>query len=353
MGRNSGRAVSARKAVLVATVLLLAFMTVLSIVGAFMGAKKAAEFFNSPPLAALWCILAVLFVAGFFVVKSLLRRPGLLLTHLGCLLVLVGALLGSETAHNLRSRYMGSAKIRTGFMRIHEGHYENMVFSEDGISTLGTLPFAVALEDFWIEFYDAESTLQVVRQTCSPVELPAIMGQKLELGGEVLELEITRTFRDFRISIEDGKKIVGDVPGDGSNPALEVELTHSDGTKSKHYVFAGAVAGHGFSYAGLALSYRLGGGGGIKDYKSALAVIEDDKVVKQKVIEVNKPLHYGGYDFYQTGYDQEYGTFTVLSVASNSGLLFVYAGYILLCAGVIWQFWLRHLGALLRSKATA
>ena len=81
----------------------------------------------------------------------------------------------------------------------------------------------------------------------------------------------------------------------------------------------------------------------IKDFLSDVEVVKDNKVVTRKNIEVNKPLHYGGYLFYQQGYDSDAGRYTVLGVTSDKGLGIVFLGYILLCAGVFWHFWLRHI----------
>jgi len=80
-----------------------------------------------------------------------------------------------------------------------------------------------------------------------------------------------------------------------------------------------------------------------KDYKSDLAILDEGQEVPEaaKVIEVNHPLHYRGYHFYQSSYDAQRGQFTVLFVKSDSGLLAVYAGFILLCGGGFWLFWVQ------------
>ena len=88
----------------------------------------------------------------------------------------------------------------------------------------------------------------------------------------------------------------------------------------------------------------------IRDYLSEVAVIENGKEVASKVIEVNHPLHYGGYHFYQYSYDSEMGKYTILSVTSDSGLYAVYGGYWLLCLGVLWQFWFRHIIGYIKRK---
>ncbi len=67
-------------------------------------------------------------------------------------------------------------------------------------------------------------------------------------------------------------------------------------------------------------------------------------------IEVNHPLSFGGYHFYQHSYDAEAGQYTVLMVVSNTGLAVVYAGYWMLCIGVIWHLWLRHIVARRKVK---
>jgi len=81
----------------------------------------------------------------------------------------------------------------------------------------------------------------------------------------------------------------------------------------------------------------------VRDYISSLAVIENDKTVAEKNVEVNDPLHYGGYYFYQDSYDAQAGQYSVLMVVSDTGLGLVYGGYVMLCVGVIWHFWLRDI----------
>ena len=91
-------------------------------------------------------------------------------------------------------------------------------------------------------------------------------------------------------------------------------------------------------------SLTLTSGGAISDFISELEVTDKDgKVLAKKDIEVNHPLQYGGYRFYQSGYDNEAARYTVLQVVSDTGVMIVFAGYWLLCIGVVWHMWLRHL----------
>jgi len=78
----------------------------------------------------------------------------------------------------------------------------------------------------------------------------------------------------------------------------------------------------------------------VKDYLSNIKVIENGKVVAAKNIEVNKPLHYGGYYFLQYDHGQRNGNpYIVLDVVSDSGIGLVFGGYIFLCIGLFWQLW--------------
>jgi hypothetical protein len=101
----------------------------------------------------------------------------------------------------------------------------------------------------------------------------------------------------------------------------------------------------------------LGGGYGrvVKDYISELEIVRNGNVVAAKNVEVNHPLHYGDYHFFQQscGEDDPLGEYTVLMVVSDSGLYLVYSGYALLVAGVFWHFWGRRLLAAIPTRRIA
>lgn len=77
----------------------------------------------------------------------------------------------------------------------------------------------------------------------------------------------------------------------------------------------------------------------IKTYESKVVVKEDNRTIKEASIRVNHPLHHGGYHFYQTDYDHEGHTYTVLSVVSDRGMWLVYLGFVLLVFGTAWHCW--------------
>ena len=57
-----------------------------------------------------------------------------------------------------------------------------------------------------------------------------------------------------------------------------------------------------------------------------------------KTIEVNNPLRYKGYSFYQYDYDHRELRYTVLQVVKDPGVPSVYVGFVLLMLGLTLTF---------------
>ena len=238
-----------RRSILRAALIIIILLIFFSIYGAFIGSERAQNFFNSPALVVYWFALCLMLIAGI----TIFQRPGRpLLIHFGCILVLLGAMLGSDAGHKLQQKLLGIDKIRKGQMLIYQGQESNKVITEKD-SRIKELPFSIRLKEFRVDYYEPKYPRQ---------------------------------------------------PQDKFLPSCR---------------------------------------GAVRDYISSLAVIENNKTVAEKDVEVNHPLHYGGYYFYQYSYDAQAGQYSVLMVVSDTGLGLVYAGYVMLCAGVIWHFWLRDI----------
>jgi len=325
------------------TMVLIALLFCLSVYGAFLGPKRAKEFFNSIPLAVFWLLYIIILIAGIGLFRRLLRVPALLLIHAGCIFILAGALWSSTGGHELRQKLLGIDKIRTGQMVIYEGDLENLVALEN--NQQAKLPFSVKLKDFRIEYYKPEY-LWVQSREGQSWKIPVETGGEFSLGADFGTVKILKVFENFKITIDGDKRRAIDDSGPGSNPAIEVEIKSPDGIVDTRYVFE-RFPGHSYPEDRLLLSYhRI-----ISDYISELEIIKDGKVLAKKDIEVNHPLHFGGYHFYQSSYDAEAGQYTVLEVVSDSGLSLVYGGYLMLCIGVLWHLWLRHIFTGIKLKS--
>ena len=325
-----------KREVLWTALLVIALLTILSIYGAFIGAERAQEFFNRVPLAVYWAFFAVLLVVALVVFPRLVRVPGLLMMHVGCILILAGGMLGSKLGNDVQKRLFGIDKVRSGRMVIYEGTTENKVMP-DCSRDYKTLPFALKLKDFRIEYYQP-THLYIDTRDGQRRKVPVEIGKEFALGEGLGTAKVVRAFENFKMSKQDGKNVFTDDPNTGSNPALEVQVTRPDGQTATKYVFE-KFPGHSQGQDAFVMNYRRT----ISEYTSEIELIKDDKVVAAKDVEVNYPLHFGGYHFYQSSYDDEAGRYTVLSVYSDTGLYIVYAGYWLLCLGAAWHFWLRSI----------
>ena len=117
-----------------AALVLIIVLTVMSIYGAFIGAERAQAFFNSVPSVVFWALFAVALIAGFIAFRRLIRVPGLLLIHAGCILIIAGGMWGSQGGHDLQKKLFGIDKVRSGQMVIYEGRSDNHVAIYDSFS---------------------------------------------------------------------------------------------------------------------------------------------------------------------------------------------------------------------------
>jgi len=325
----------AKKLMMLSALAVIVLLILLSIYASFIGQVKAQALFNSRPMQSFWLVFFGLLIASLIVFRQMLKSKALLLIHVGAILLLAGSFLASETGHKAYNVLFSKQRLRSGLMLINEGQTSNAA-ALDNQSGFIKLPFSLHLDDFNIEYYQP-GTLVVDAGQGQRWELPAETGNILMLSLAYPKIEILRTFRNFKISIDDNKRAAYDDLGPSSNPAIEVKLTHPDGTEYTEYIFEKFPVDNKDSYGGLKLTYYLA----VKDYVSNIKVIQDEKTVAAKKIEVNKPLHYGGYYFYQSSYDEKAGQYTILSVSSDLGLGLVFGGYLFLAVGVFWQLWFK------------
>lgn len=323
-------------------ILTLLMLVIVAITGAFLGAEKAALFFNSPPLAVFWIVLFCVFMAGFVCWRSLWRRPNLLLCHLGCIAVLFGGMWGSAAGHRLRQAVGWPSEKIKGTILLREGQVGSEVVAERGEKF--TLPFSVHLERTGVSHYDTPS-LGIYSQRGELIgRLAAVVdGQVYELPAESgVRVEVVQKFARLRLIRQDDGTLTGiedDAAAD--NPGYAVAFTLSDGRVQRQYVFE-RFEPH-FSgqlpFVTVFLPPQIP-----KEYQSTLLVQRDGQTLAQKTIRVNDPLYYGGYHFYQSTFGRdERGAYSGIMVVSDSGLWCVFTGYAMMTAGLFGQFWLRPL----------
>lgn len=375
-----------RKLFLWTTLAVIAVLAVLSVVGSFLGAARARHLFNGP-LAGLWIALTAFLMAAVVYSPNILRRAPSLAMHLGAIAILLGSMWNSPPGHLLARKWFSIDKVAGGFMTIYQHQASREILDGSTGGVIARLPFDVVLNRFSIEYYppkrDEWHLVAIVPRAAtdsgphegpSPCAASVVLdwevGRELAIPGAGVKLKVLEYIPHAEPVLREPASEPGAEPtsqsalGDldvsveaqakesSSVPAMRIALTRQDGAIAQAWMIVD-------SYIDMAV-LRLSGvpdgserGGGqdatlllcrpdspIKSYKSDVAVEKDGRTVAGKVIEVNHPMHYGGYHFYQSSYDPEGRQYTVLSVTSDSGLWMVYAGMAMLTAGAFWFCWI-------------
>ena len=316
------------------TLVLIAVLVLLSVYGAFLGAARAQEFFNSLPLAVYWFFMIFLTIAAIMSFRQL-RRPSLFLIHVGTILILLGSVLSSDKGHEIWSRFFKYPKPTKSQMVIYQGDSSNEL-QQQAENKVWQLPFEIRLNKFVVENYP--SYLMVNFADGKMRKISAALGSESFLYEAMLKIRVVNVFENFKIALEGDKKTPVDSNQPGRNPAVELEITQSDGTIESRFIFE-LFKGHAPRDGRYHITYHRP----IKDYISKVDVVKDGVVVKSADIEVNHPLYYNGFHFYQYSYDDKQHQYTILQVVSNTGLSTVYAGFAAICLGIIWYFWFTKL----------
>lgn len=300
---------------------------------------SAFYYFLGPvPLPGGYTLLGLL--SGGLALKFVLQsrwsqeRAGIILTHLGALVLLIGGLFTAVTA-------------REGYMLIPEGaaspyvydyqRRELFVFENNnllktfafGDEILG-LPFDISLKDSCVncniikredsaqDFGNAPlhsmAQFMALKSTAEEKESEEnISGMSFEISGADDQngiyiafegmpkpIELTKNERNYKIIFGKQQRLL----------PFSIELT--DFYKE--------------SYPGTDMA---------KDYTSEV-LVHDNGAVWAATIEMNEPLRYKGYTFYQSSFVEQPGAqATVLSVVENKGRLFPYIGAAIIALGLL------------------
>lgn len=255
------------------------------------------------------------------------------MTHAGVLVLVIGAVLGGIWGER-------------GLMQLYIGDSSTTCYVSENEKMV--LPFVVHLQDFEVERYREKGVQErlVVQLVDSPASRPASRGIRLfpvkvgetfQVSGTPYSVSILRYEPDFVIL---GEGVYGSRSASPHNPALEVRV-EGGSEESPRWVFAKFPGMFQDTKPNVGLFYQRIES--IKAFKSNVRLFDAGKVVASKTIEVNKPLRYKGYNIYQSSYDREREMYSVLEISRDPGIRFVYLGFLIISAGVVFTFYFRPL----------
>ena len=282
------------------------------------------------------------------------RKSGIILAHLGALILLLGGLL---TALFAREGYMIIAEGQKS-PYVYDYHARELMIFEDD-QALYAIPYSDLyigqhLDDLGLPF-DLRilsmcencqiSKREELSQGYAPEELQA-MAQFMALSPKPKEKEAEANMSGLTFQIEDSVDFGGVyIVFDGMPKPVEF----SAGGHNYKMIFGKAQRELPFEielqdfvktdYPGMQMA---------KAYHSDVRVLDGGAHWAQR-IEMNAPLRYKGYTFYQSSFDQSGpAEMTILSVVENKGRIFPYLGTFVIAFGLI-----LHLIIAMRQKKGA
>ena len=156
-------------------------------------------------------------------------------------------------------------------------------------------------------------------------------GETFSIEGMGLDLFIENFYENANVNRE--MKVTDDVAG---RAAVEIEI-EQDGKREDKLLWIDTP----LDVPGYRLVYVQNKG--VRDFYSVLQVVDGGEVVVEKKIEVNDPLRYGGYTFYQSSYDSKGLSWSGLQVRNDPGVPLVYGGFAVQLLGMIVIFYINPL----------
>lgn len=283
-------------------------------------------------LTTIGVIFLALSIKFIFFSKWQWKQAGIILTHMGILLLLLGGIVTTSIS-------------REGFMIIPEGQsnsaisdYKNkvLVFSKKD-TVLQTIKFEELIVDQTIQIDNIEIKILEACRNCS-AQAPS--GKFVNLQGLAVNMEligvpdqknIEENFSGliFELISAKDKNILGtyiimeDMP---KNPVIDgIKITLEREKQNLPFgIFLKDF--RKIDYPGTRKA---------REYESDL-IVEDGNVSWPATIRMNEPLRYKGYSFYQSSFEQRPDIeLTVLSVVKNSGWLFPYISTLIIFAGLL------------------
>ncbi|MBI4976468.1 MAG: cytochrome c biogenesis protein ResB [Spirochaetes bacterium] len=198
-----------------------------------------------------------------------------------------------------------------------------------------TLPIAMRLDRFYIEYYPADITVVDAfrKRRGSQRHVSAAAGKSAVIDQWVINV---------RTNIPSAGWAGGtfhDVRQPGAAPAAYI---HASNTATAAYA-EGWVSSGSFMQEPMQLPldethHAVLSAPQPKRYRSEITLAASNGQVRRAVLEVNKPVHIGGYTLYQTGFDERMGAYSDISIIQavrDPWIYVVYTGIALLLIGSI------------------
>lgn len=298
------------------------------------------------PLPGGYTLLGIfsLSLLSKFILQSqwTLKKSGINLTHCGALVLLFGSLI---TALTSRESYMVIPESSETAYTYDYHQRQLYVFENDLLKKtinfeniekeISGLPFALNIETTC-------ANCAIIKREKNDETLQG-MARFMELQNAPVSKEPEANLSGIQF------KIRGLSEGNGTYIAFEgmpepILLKHKD--KTYKIIFGKQQNLLPFSLRLVEFTKKTYPGTEKASGYSSKILVVDNGLEWPATIEMNKPLRYKGYTFYQSSFEQAQNSqTTILSVVENKGALFPYIGAIIMAAGLI-----LHIALVIRNR---
>jgi len=248
---------------------------------------------------------------NIYAAKGILGLWGDMITHLSILTVLVGALVGSLG-------YVGT-------INIYEGDWSDQYYNWNH-GRDETFGFRLNVDNLSVVHYPVSLKI-LVRDRASGVKVgifQAAEGSTLRLPDKRYKIIPEKTDlerREALLDIYSGDRVIG---------TYDTGLPEGGPLAPPLFVYSFDVQSIGEPVA--------------KSIASRVRLTRDGQTLKDAVVEVNNPLKFEGLVIYQTAYgkDPQGRNYSGFQIVRDPGVPIVWAGFILLMAGLFMSFYFYH-----------
>jgi hypothetical protein len=309
----------------------------------------------------LGTVLLVNLIAAHAVRFQLTRKKlGIILLHLGVILLLIGQLLTGLFARETQMRIdegqtlgysEASREVELAVSDVTDPDFDQVVAIPEEVLARGgtiqnpTLPFTLNVRQF---MGNARLTMRSQEPQAPPSQATTGFGKNIVVA------EIPRTVKDDERDLSTAFVEVAGVEGPLGTWLLSNAIPDPQGFTLNGHTYELAMRQRRF-YKQFALTLldfahdRYAGTDIPKNFSSRVRLLDFERNENREVvISMNDPLRYRGFTFYQSGFDNNDKT-TILQVVKNPAMLLPYIACGLVALGLVVQFSM-HLFGFVRKR---
>ena len=288
------------------------------------------------------------------------KKLGIILLHLGVILLLIGQLLTGLFARETQMRIdegqtlgysEASREVELAVIDVTDPNFDQVVAIPEEVLARGgtiqnpTLPFTLNVRQF---MGNARLTMRSQEPQAPPSQATTGFGKNIVVA------EIPRTVKDDERDLSAAFVEVDGVEGPLGTWLLSNAIPDPQGFTLNGHTYELAMRQRRF-YKQFALTLldfahdRYAGTDIPKNFSSRVRLLDFERNENREVvISMNDPLRYRGFTFYQSGFDNNDKT-TILQVVKNPAMLLPYIACGLVALGLVVQFSM-HLFGFVRKR---